>query len=62
MFLSDLPLRKGGKMDREKAVIKVHRIMADIIDRDTIGNEFQLIPEHIKDIIFEDWIKILMEE
>ena len=49
-------------MTRDIAIIKVHKIMADIIDRDTIGNEFQLIPEHIKEIIFEDWIKILIQE
>ena len=49
-------------MTRDKAIIKVMKIISDITDRQGIGNEFEMADDDIQEEMKETWIKILMED
>jgi hypothetical protein len=48
-------------MTRDEAVIKVMKIVADIIDRKGIGDEFVMIDEETQNEMIKKWVDILME-
>ena len=48
-------------MSHEEAEDFVEQIVADILDRKGLGDEFENICEEIQDEIRERWITILME-